>query len=240
MGKPHRPLFEAALERAGGGRPLVVGDRIDTDIAGAAEMGWDSLLVFTRVATPTDLVRADHLPTSAANDLSALTRETPPSVHPATGGYAGAVERLLRNSGLDAEGVGGRLADTLIAVTEADSIVGTVALEHFGPVAHLRSLAVDPHARGAYVGTLLCAHAVREARTRGARKIYAVTETAAGFFEDLGFDRSGTRESVPEPIAATPLIRDQCAAGAVVLRLDLEGAAGTGARPDGAATEPTR
>ena len=42
-----RPLFELALDSAGGGRPLVVGDRLDTDIAGAARLGWDSALVLT-------------------------------------------------------------------------------------------------------------------------------------------------------------------------------------------------
>src|SRR5439155_23710440 len=51
VGKPNPPLFESALERTGGGRPLVVGDRMDTDVAGAAALGWDSLLVFTGVAT---------------------------------------------------------------------------------------------------------------------------------------------------------------------------------------------
>jgi glycerol-1-phosphatase len=35
VGKPHPPIFRAALARAGGGRPLVVGDRLDTDIVGA-------------------------------------------------------------------------------------------------------------------------------------------------------------------------------------------------------------
>jgi HAD superfamily hydrolase (TIGR01457 family) len=47
VGKPHRPLFEAAAERTGSARPLVIGDRLDTDVDGAAAMGWDSLLVLT-------------------------------------------------------------------------------------------------------------------------------------------------------------------------------------------------
>src|SRR5207247_8437981 len=51
VGKPNPPLFEAAAARAGGGRSLVVGDRLDTDVAGAAGLGWDSLLVLTGVAT---------------------------------------------------------------------------------------------------------------------------------------------------------------------------------------------
>ena len=47
IGKPEAPLLVLALDAAGGGRPLVVGDHLDTDIAGAARLGWDSVLVLT-------------------------------------------------------------------------------------------------------------------------------------------------------------------------------------------------
>ena len=49
FGKPEAPIMLAALERAGGGTPLVIGDRLETDIAGAAGLGWDSLLVLTGI-----------------------------------------------------------------------------------------------------------------------------------------------------------------------------------------------
>src|SRR5439155_26171697 len=52
IGKPHAPLFELARHRAGGGVALSIGDRIDTDVAGANLLGWDSLLVFTGVTHP--------------------------------------------------------------------------------------------------------------------------------------------------------------------------------------------
>lgn len=54
-GKPEPPLFLETLERVGGRRPLVVGDRIDTDIEGAIAVGWDSLLVMSGVTTLADL-----------------------------------------------------------------------------------------------------------------------------------------------------------------------------------------
>ena len=41
-GKPEPPLFEETLRRVGGERPLVVGDRLDTDIEGANNAGYDS------------------------------------------------------------------------------------------------------------------------------------------------------------------------------------------------------
>ena len=79
VGKPHAPLFEAALRRAGDGRPLVVGDRLDTDIAGAAALGWDSLLVLTGVTGEADLAGTDVRPTYVAPDLSALFEEPAPA-----------------------------------------------------------------------------------------------------------------------------------------------------------------
>lgn len=54
-GKPRPPLFVETLERVRGERPLVVGDRIDTDIEGALAVGWDSLLVMSGVTTLTHL-----------------------------------------------------------------------------------------------------------------------------------------------------------------------------------------
>src|SRR5207237_9355226 len=39
VGKPARPMFEAAVRITGASHPLVVGDRIDTDIKGAVTMG---------------------------------------------------------------------------------------------------------------------------------------------------------------------------------------------------------
>jgi HAD superfamily hydrolase (TIGR01457 family) len=78
VGKPHPPLFLRALERAGGGRPLVVGDRLDTDVAGAAALGWDSLLVLTGVTDEDALRRSTIRPTYVGRDLSVLEEEPPP------------------------------------------------------------------------------------------------------------------------------------------------------------------
>lgn len=72
LGKPAAPIFRAALERAGGGTPLVVGDRLDTDIAGAVALGWDSLLVLSGVHSRADLVAGGPRPTFVAQDLRAL------------------------------------------------------------------------------------------------------------------------------------------------------------------------
>jgi HAD superfamily hydrolase (TIGR01457 family) len=72
IGKPYPPLLKAAHARAGGGRPLLVGDRLDTDIAGAVGMGWDSLLVLTGISDARDLEGSQVLPTYVADDLRGL------------------------------------------------------------------------------------------------------------------------------------------------------------------------
>jgi glycerol-1-phosphatase len=75
VGKPHAPLFEAALRRSGGSMPLVIGDRLDTDIAGANGLGWDSMLVLSGVSTEAELTGSPFHPTYVAPDVRALVGE---------------------------------------------------------------------------------------------------------------------------------------------------------------------
>lgn len=73
-GKPQRRLLDLAAARLGLVRPLVVGDRMDTDIAGGAASGMDTLLVLTGVSGPAELLGAPRplRPTYLAADLGAL------------------------------------------------------------------------------------------------------------------------------------------------------------------------
>ena len=78
-GKPLSPLFEETRRRVGGSRPLVVGDRLDTDIQGAYNSGLDSLLVLTGVTGVAELVAAT--PTQRPSYIS-LGLEGLGDVHP--------------------------------------------------------------------------------------------------------------------------------------------------------------
>jgi HAD superfamily hydrolase (TIGR01450 family) len=51
VGKPDPQLFRTALDRLGGGRALVVGDRLDADVAGAHALGLDAALVLSGVSS---------------------------------------------------------------------------------------------------------------------------------------------------------------------------------------------
>jgi glycerol-1-phosphatase len=78
-GKPEPPLHAEAVHRTGARRPLVVGDRLDTDIEGAVRAGADSLLVLTGVSSPADVVLAPprQRPSYLAEDLGGLLRPHP-------------------------------------------------------------------------------------------------------------------------------------------------------------------
>lgn len=84
-GKPEPALLHEALRRNGGDRPLMVGDRLDTDVAGARAAGIPSLLVLSGV-TASDEVGdwpAERQPTYVGADLGAL--HLPPVPAPGPG-----------------------------------------------------------------------------------------------------------------------------------------------------------
>jgi len=71
VGKPSRRMFDTAVDRLGGGRTLVVGDRLDSDIAAAAAAGLDGALVLSgggRSEPGPD----DPKPVAVASDLAEL------------------------------------------------------------------------------------------------------------------------------------------------------------------------
>jgi len=96
VGKPESSLFRQALASTGGERPLVVGDRLDTDIAGAGRLGWDSVLVLTGAARRADVDEASWKPTFIVDDVGGLLSEPahegggilPEDVPKRTGGFA--------------------------------------------------------------------------------------------------------------------------------------------------------
>ncbi len=78
-GKPDPSLHRASVERVGAQRPLVVGDRLDTDVLGAVRGGADSLLVLTGVVGLPGLLAAPagSRPTYVSSDLRGLLEPQP-------------------------------------------------------------------------------------------------------------------------------------------------------------------
>jgi HAD superfamily hydrolase (TIGR01450 family) len=107
-GKPQAPLFEETLRRVGGRRPLVVGDRLDTDIEGANAVGYDSLLVMTGVTDLEVLVNAlpPLRPSFVAADLAALSQPQPGMQHEGVAASTGGWRASVENGVLTVSGAG--------------------------------------------------------------------------------------------------------------------------------------
>lgn len=78
-GKPETPLHRESVIRTGAQTPIVVGDRLDTDMEAACSAGCDSLLVLTGVTRPADLVTAPEgqRPTFIGETLETLLAPYP-------------------------------------------------------------------------------------------------------------------------------------------------------------------
>ncbi|MFC7219416.1 HAD-IIA family hydrolase [Streptomyces polyrhachis] len=109
-GKPMPPMHRETVLRTGAKRPLVVGDRLDTDIEGAYNGGVDSLLVLTGVTDAGQLLAAvpQQRPTYVAADLRGLLTGQPPVVVSADGAACcGGWTASVRGDVLALDGEGG-------------------------------------------------------------------------------------------------------------------------------------
>ncbi len=107
-GKPRRPLLDETIRRVGGRRPLMVGDRLDTDIEGANNAGLDSLLVLTGVTGLRELVaaRPAERPTYLSFDLGGLFHAQPAPERRSDGWTLGGWVARSRSGRLDVTGAG--------------------------------------------------------------------------------------------------------------------------------------
>jgi hypothetical protein len=111
-GKPEPTMYRLAVDRTGARRPLVVGDRLDTDLSGARAGGYPGLLVLTGVSTARDAVLAEPglRPHFIGADLRVLLEPHPLPVRDADGWWRCGARAARVDSGrlvLDAQGPGG-------------------------------------------------------------------------------------------------------------------------------------
>jgi glycerol 3-phosphatase-2 len=71
-GKPERHLFELALERVGGGRVAMVGDRISSDIEGGRRAGLPTILVLSGTSDRAEAEAAEPSPDHVVDNLASL------------------------------------------------------------------------------------------------------------------------------------------------------------------------
>ncbi|MGW1895209.1 HAD-IIA family hydrolase [Streptomyces sp. NPDC002004] len=119
-GKPLPPMHRETILRTGAERPLVVGDRLDTDIEGAFNGRVDSLLVLTGVTDGEQLLAAppQHRPTYVDADLRGLLTEQPEVVADEAGFRCGGWVARAGRERLEIDGEG-RALDGLRALCAA-------------------------------------------------------------------------------------------------------------------------
>ena len=100
-GKPDPAMHAECVRRTGARRPLVVGDRLDTDIEGARRAGAASLLVLTGVTVPATLLAADpvHRPDLLSADAAGLLVPHPAVTTTGTGWRCGGWSAALAEAG---------------------------------------------------------------------------------------------------------------------------------------------
>jgi HAD superfamily hydrolase (TIGR01450 family) len=119
-GKPDPAMHRESLLRSGASNPIVVGDRLDTDILGAARVGCDSLLVLTGVTTAPILLAAPagQRPTYVSAGLEGLLTAHPAPARDGDGWWCGGWT-ATRSGGLVLAGAGGDDLDALRALCAA-------------------------------------------------------------------------------------------------------------------------
>lgn len=71
-GKPEPPMIDLARALLGPGRMVMVGDRLDSDIAGGKRAGISTVLVLTGVTTRQDLEGAEWVPDHVSEDVGGI------------------------------------------------------------------------------------------------------------------------------------------------------------------------
>ncbi|HWO22782.1 MAG TPA: GNAT family N-acetyltransferase [Kofleriaceae bacterium] len=128
---------------------------------------------------------------------------------------------LLERAGLPDEPARDDQFGSFFLLRNERGVVGTVALEVLGEDAILRALAADPDARGVGYGWMLAEIAISEARRRGVRRIYLVTEFASDFFAaKFGF-RVVDRSTISKQVSGHETFSRPTSSGLVAMRLDL-------------------
>ena len=94
--------------------------------------------------------------------------------------------------------------------------VGFGGLELYGETALLRSIVVLSHQRGFGFGHAITLSLLDQAHKKGAAAVYVLTETAAPFFQSLGF-LPIARDEAPSAILTTRQAASLCPASATLM-----------------------
>ena len=146
----------------------------------------------------------------------------PLRIRPAEERDLDSVSTLLRSCDLPTEGLADQFGANYAIAENGRSVVGVAGIEIHGDAGLLRSVAADPARRGEGIARSLVENRMSWADGRRPSAVYLLTNTAAGYFERLGFVQ-GERESVPAEIKRSREFARICPASALVMRRQVAG-----------------
>ena len=142
------------------------------------------------------------------------------AIRPAQRADMESVRAILKSVNLSDEPARDDQFPNFFVLRNEKGTVGCVSLEVYGDDAVLRALAVDPEFRGAGYGWMLADMAVGQARWRGVRRIYLLTESASDFFAaKFGF-RVVDRTTLSKSVAASETFAAHLGSNRVAMRMD--------------------
>jgi amino-acid N-acetyltransferase len=130
-----------------------------------------------------------------------------------------AIRALLERAGLPTNDLASAQANFAV-VREEHAVVATGALQHFGPSALLRSVVVASDRRGGGLGRMIVWELERRARAAEVSQLVLLTETAADFFQRLGY-RIVDRNSAPAAVQMSEEFRSLCPSSATCMAKSL-------------------
>ena len=142
------------------------------------------------------------------------------AIERATAGDLPAVEALLVSAGLPLDGVAEAFATGVVAHDDG-RLIGCAAVELHGDAALVRSVAVEPAARGLGIGAALVTAVEDLARGAGAHEAYLLTETAEAWFPRFGYVPIPRSEAEPA-IGASVEVQVACTQTCATFRRSLD------------------
>ncbi len=140
-------------------------------------------------------------------------------IEPAHADDLPAIVSLLEHSKLPRAEIERHLGAAVVA-RDGARVVGSAAVEVYGPAGLLRSVAVAAERRGQGLGRRLTDAALELARRRGVRHLYLLTETAGEFFPRFGF-RTIPRAAVAPAVQQSIEFTHACPASALAMVTEL-------------------
>jgi N-acetylglutamate synthase-like GNAT family acetyltransferase len=135
----------------------------------------------------------------------------------ATKGDLPRILKFLEENGLPDVGVDECVENFVIAESESGSWIGVAGVEFYDESGLLRSVAVDEHFRGRGHGRILVNAILGNARDRGIKTVYLLTEDADNYFKQLGF-QIVDRKDVDDVVQRSLEFTEACPESALVMR----------------------